>query len=176
MVKFGCWHTVWPTDIYVNIGKLYGDYDNDDNDVFMIFIIGKYRYFHDKDQTSMYLLNKVTVDKFFCEAALNLNLTSFISTLIPQLDHWYYMYDMLFHEITICTNNCSSITYNNTCAPIIYRYGPNAEHICHNCNDSIWHLNCGSGNNQFIPIPNEISDDNYQVRNCYRCNYYMMII
>jgi hypothetical protein len=110
----------------------------------------------------MYLYNKPTVDKFFCEAALNVNLTSFISTIIPHLHHWYYMYDMLFYELTICTNNCSTITYNNTCAPIIYRYGPNAEHVCHNCNDSIWHLNCGS---QLIPIPNEISDDKYQVRN-----------
>ena len=134
------------------------------------FIIGNYRYFRDKAQTSMYLYNKPTVDKFFCQAALNLNLTSFISTLIPQIHQWYYMYNMLFYELTICTNNCGMITYNNTCAPISYRYGPNAEYDCHDCDDSIWHLNCGSSsnsnsssNNQLIPIPNEVSDDKYQV-------------
>lgn len=82
-------------------------------------------------------------DKYYCEGTLNHNLSSFISANYPRKNEWNYMCNMVFYELTTCDCNCSTISYNNTCSPITYRYGHYAQYECDKCEDSSWHLNCG---------------------------------
>ena len=83
---------------------------------------------------------------------LNEGYDSFISANPPFISND----QMINFELTVCNGNCSTVTFNNTCSPITYKYGNHAELYC-NCDDSYFNLNCGNDN---IVITDEVSANN----------------
>jgi len=80
-----------------------------------------------------------TTDKYHCQKVLDAGYKAFISEYFPNKKLEFSNY-----ELVICDGNCSTVSFNNTCAPITYRYGKFAEEICVNCDDSLVNLNCGN--------------------------------
>ena len=117
------------------------------------FNIGKYIFLHEKESVFAYYNIKKGTDKYFCQSVLKDGYDGFI-TLNPPINKEN---DPMFnYELTICSNNCSKVTFNDTCSPITYRYGSHAELLC-NCDNSYYNLNCGV---DYVVISDEISANN----------------
>ena len=133
-----------------------------DNDFYLsIYIhsltIGKYIFLHEKESVFAYYKIQKGTDKYFCQNVLKDGYDGFITVNPPINNKGNENNDPMFnYEVTICNKNCSKVTFNNTCSPITYRYGSQAELVC-NCDDSYYNLNCG---NDYVVISDEVSANN----------------
>jgi len=108
---------------------------------------------HEKQSVCAYYNIKAGTDKYFCQNVLKDGYDGFITVYPPVKNENNPMFN---YELTVCNDNCGKVTFNNTCAPITYRYGSHAELLC-NCDDSYYNLNCGG---DYVVISDEVSANN----------------
>ena len=150
-VPYGCWHRGWPSNIYANIGRyLVLSKNNADN------------YFKSHHAVKKIKKFKSFGDKYYCKYALALGYHSLIMRSPPKrlLNRF---------EVVLCNDKCSTVRFNNTCAPVHYNQlvANNTFVACH-CDDRHQNLNCNNeeffatGHNSY-ELDYKFYDENYIV-------------
>lgn len=129
-ISYGCWHLGWPSNIYGNIGRylVLSKVGNNANDYFKSHLA--------VEQTAKF---KRFGDKYYCKYALALGYHSLIMRVnLPAFAHRF--------EVVLCNDACSTVQFNNTCAPVHYnQLATNNTFVGCHCDDNQVALNCDKG-------------------------------